>query len=574
MYLNMPVLSPLLSCAFLFSGFCCAAMGDERDFLGTPHSGPREVVGLSASKCAICHAKSTNASAEDLPTDVAGRGNDGWIRGDELRTWVREDLHYQAFAVLLGEQSQQMAKRLGIVDAKGQSLVHQDRRCLACHSTVPVEQMKVNGDLLLQDTRRDSKFTIGVSCEACHGPAGNRTGEAKGWEEVHVVDPLWRTMDAKRKFEEFGYWDVHSTRTQTRICLSCHMGNVDQKKIITHEMYAAGHPPLPSFELSQFTHQLPRHWRRLDEKPKPIRDEFLKRSADAGSLVAFDPADLPITKATLIAALVTVEEAMQYNANLMGNEPGSSEWPELANYSCFACHHELQRNGWRKARRFTSVPGRPSLQEWPFALSQAAVMALGEDVADFKDKLHGVAAALDAKPFGEFNDLKQALKAMAATSEKQSRKLDAMVINPKLVEAFLKQTAQLAAAEQFLDYDSARQVVWAYERAQSELAQRSRASDGSAIPSGGDIPSKWSAQNPILQDFDQQLFLWLPAMREAGSNPEIVELYSGDRKVSHQLKVVKTADVLHRISAYQPEAIREGFKELLKRQPTVVKARD
>ena len=32
------------------------------------------------------------------------------------------------------------------------------------------------------------------------------------------------------------------------MCLSCHLGNAREGRVVTHEMYAAGHPPLPGFE--------------------------------------------------------------------------------------------------------------------------------------------------------------------------------------------------------------------------------------------------------------------------------------------------------------------------------------
>ena len=40
-----------------------------------------------------------------------------------------------------------------------------------------------------------------------------------------------------------------------------------------HEWYAAGHPPLPSFELATFESQMPAHWKSLREKgPFAFRD--------------------------------------------------------------------------------------------------------------------------------------------------------------------------------------------------------------------------------------------------------------------------------------------------------------
>ena len=46
-----------------------------------------------------------------------------------------------------------------------------------------------------------------------------------------------------------------------KLCLSCHVGNAAQGKVITHAMYAAGHPPLPAMDIATFALNQPQHWR-------------------------------------------------------------------------------------------------------------------------------------------------------------------------------------------------------------------------------------------------------------------------------------------------------------------------
>ena len=36
-------------------------------------------------------------------------------------------------------------------------------------------------------------------------------------------------------------------------------------------MYAAGHPPLPPFELATFLARMPRHWQDLHQMPKDVQ---------------------------------------------------------------------------------------------------------------------------------------------------------------------------------------------------------------------------------------------------------------------------------------------------------------
>lgn len=552
--------------------------GNARDLLGNPESGSRKVIGLKGSNCLACHGNATSKSDLELAPDLGSRGNDGWFLGDEILTWSKHDNHLESYSVLLNEQSRQIAKQLGIVDAVGESLVHRDRRCLSCHSSVPVDQMPLQGELVQGETRNDPRYTIGVSCEACHGPAGKGTNGAEGWGVAHTRREIdqhnsgtWRTLSPQKKFEEFGYWNVHSTRTQTRICLSCHLGNAEQKKIITHEMYAAGHPPLPSFELSQFVHQMPRHWRRLDEKPKELRDDFLegtRAQRDAGQFpVDYDPQGIAITKASMIAALVTLEESMRLTADLL-NHPDCAA-PELANYACFGCHHELVRDGWRKTRRLmgtpgrlTVIPGRPTLHEWPFALASVVAATLSNDGEDsaLHTEIHGVAAALSSQPYGNVTELSAAARKLANAAERHSADLNSRPVDRAYAQRLLAGIANYAASEkEFLDYDTARQFVWAYERTKGQLDS----SHDQQVQWGTTNPLNLTGSNQILQGFEASLVLSLTANRIGET---AVEMQTGNKSFSRSQRAVDVANSLKRIASYDPEATRNAFRELKRLQ--------
>ena len=45
-------------------------------------------------------------------------------------------------------------------------------------------------------------------------------------------------------------------------------------KVITHEMYAAGHPPLAGLEVAAFSDEMPRHWQYVKEKSKTVQETF------------------------------------------------------------------------------------------------------------------------------------------------------------------------------------------------------------------------------------------------------------------------------------------------------------
>ncbi len=548
-------------CLPLLTGLPVLAEGPAarnlQDRMGSHPGGSRKVIGLLNTNCSLCHGKP--ASRTDADQDVVSDiGNDHWILQDELLTWEKMDYHHQAFATLLTEQSQQIAKLLGVVDSEGNSIVHRDRRCLSCHSSMPVDQMALKGDLVQEETQRNPRYTIGVSCEACHGPAGKRADGAEGWGAAHSKphdqdDPstTWRALSPQTKFDEFGYWDVHSPRTQARICLSCHVGNAEQQKVITHEMYAAGHPPLPSFEQSQFIQQMPRHWRRLDEKNERVRNQYLKQLEQLHpgdkSIPVYDPEEVAVTKATMIAALVALEDSMQLTADLIEGSSTDTQWPEFANYACFACHHELQRDGWRKQHRITSTPGRPTLHEWPLTLSRVVAASLNNgDSSDLFIELNAVINALNARPYGDLQGLKKATTSLAKVAELHSRKLSSTPIHREQALQFLNQIAQ-AASTDLVDYDSARQFFWAYERTDAQLFSSNREGD-----------------NPLFEDVASVVMLRLNKNRESIAP---VQMYVGAAPLQPKRPqfAVRFDNTLRTVSDYDPKAVHATFEKLRNR---------
>ena len=69
----------------------------------------------------------------------------------------------------------------------------------------------------------------------------------------------WRT----KKYEQYGMTNLRDPVRRTELCLSCHLGDIACGKFVTHDMFAAGHPPLPAFEVESFLEQMPPHWRQV-----------------------------------------------------------------------------------------------------------------------------------------------------------------------------------------------------------------------------------------------------------------------------------------------------------------------
>jgi hypothetical protein len=233
------------------------------------------------------------------------------VQQNEYSTWVVQDKHAHAFAVLTNPVATRMAHILKIDKADAAP------KCLACHA------------LSVPEAERARTFdsTDGVSCESCHGPASNWLGShtTKGWTHERSVAA--------------GMRDLRDPIRRSENCLACHLGNAD--KAVDHEMIAAGHPDL-YFELASFTAAMPRHWKQED----PFSDV---RMLIVGQAVQFR------------------EQLRRVARNAQGNS-----WPEFADLDCFACHHNLTNteNSWRQQQGYSGrSAGSP-----PWNLSRYAVL--------------------------------------------------------------------------------------------------------------------------------------------------------------------------------------------------------
>ena len=526
-----------------------------------PHASGRRFGGV-LDTCFNCHYKSTES--EDLPPQFRRRvSDDGWVMLNEVRTWVNHDKHQQAYAVLLNQRSQDMARILGVVE-NGQSQIHRDVRCLTCHVGMPVEQMNAgpNG-LVAEDAAQNPRFNLGVGCESCHG-AADGDADAPGWADVHDRKETWRFMSAEQKWSDYGYYDVRSPVSRARMCASCHVGNAESGRVVTHEMYAAGHPPLPGFEVSTFVDQEPQHWRDFGQKSAAIREEFLEKTG-----TSYDPAHLHETKHLLVGALVNLSEYLRLTAHLAEADAtmpvSRPEWPELAQFACYACHHELRVPSWRQERGYAVgsvssvalIPGRPAPHEWPFTLAQLGVRIAGQNPQQVEERLRRLAQPLNEQPFGSHQSLPPAAHAIADWAYGAAVQIEQQAITPEQGRALLSELAQ-AASRQPLDYDSARQITWAFNVIYRELGQR-----GEPLPfnpDGQDIG--WFARRDNLDPVERQLAsldsMLLLDLRKGRQTPQPVP---GEEEARTLLEV-NLELVLAPIDNYKPAEFNQKFAEV------------
>jgi Cytochrome c554 and c-prime len=256
-----------------------------------------------------------------------GGGGPGGSAGSEYTTWIRNDPHSRAYSVLLEDRSRRMVR--GLKDARPAT---EYPLCLGCHVRNDREAGQTPAAL-----RQD-----GVGCENCHGPAGN-------WLGLHYLDD-WKQKTPEQK-HALGMTDTSDLRQRAEACAACHVGTPGHE--VNHDLIAAGHPRL-NFEFAAYLDLMPRHWDAAAEK-KRIPDLEL-RAWTIGQL------------ASARAALLLLADRAQRAPEHPGN------WPEFAEYDCYACHHSLRTSNWQEKEGYAGrKPGSLPWGSWYFSLLPQAV---------------------------------------------------------------------------------------------------------------------------------------------------------------------------------------------------------
>ena len=364
-------------------------------------------------------------------------------RCDEAERWTKHDKHADAYKVLLGERGQRMGKILRYEVTKAP-------QCLSCHSVV------IKDEAIAKDSKA-AGFTVeeGVSCVACHGAYLD-------WVLQHsspLTAPKWRPLSRSQKESQYGMTDLWDPETRTKLCASCHIGNAGEGKVVTHDMYAAGHPPLPGFEVAMFGDEMPRHWETRSEK----KDEKLWKEQK------YDGKTREQTQLLLVGSAVGLGESLRLISAQAGESLKHSGDPELAMFDCYSCHHEIRSPSWRQTRLPVGKPGRVPMRTWPIELVRLSVRHLAKDDAGGKADLakldaHMVALqkAFTAKQLGDADQIVKEANLFAKWADKLAKDLQDSTVDEAATRKLLDELPTMFAKKTH-DFDSARQIAWGYE---------------------------------------------------------------------------------------------------------------
>jgi hypothetical protein len=436
-------------------------------------------------------------------------------RGNEYDTWVL-DRHKVAYSALSGKRAERMQE---ILKEKIPNVAIAPE-CLSCHSANCTPDQA--GD-------RASLLKEGVTCVVCHGPFDE-------WVDKHTPQnpkkrDAWRALDRKEKERLYGMTDLWDPATRTELCASCHVGNAKEGKFITHDMYAAGHPPLPNIEFAAFCEEMPRHWEYLREKNQiilpdknqTVLDIILQDRAPEERKIL---ADSERTQVAVIGGAVALRTSLNLLVakaqDCVDAKEAAKKSLDYALFDCGACHHELTLPSWRQERGYNGLkPGRPMMNIWPTTLARIGSRYVGKEEKDLDQHWAGLAETFSERPFGEPGQVAKAASRWANHTQELINKLKESKFD-RDAQVRMKSLLLDIAGDKYLDYDSARQCAWALFMVSEELDWKKEWKDRNAKELYRSRLKQFSEPlNGILQltmlsdkepDYDKQLENALKAM--------------------------------------------------------------
>jgi len=368
-----------------------------------PHYADDAHLGVATCASSVCHGSIK-------PRDTTK------VLQNEYVVWSRMDAHSNAYKTLLSEESEWIAKNLGLPNA------HEAQMCLDCH-----------GDNVAAK-HQGSRFQMsdGVGCESCHGGSERYLTSHTDPDRTHadnIADGLYPTDQVEAR---------------ASLCFSCHIGH--ENKIASHEIMGAGHPRL-GFELDTFTILQPAHF-LVDEDYRAG-----KQHADSATVWAQGQIEAGFQSLRLIEAHLETETL----------------FPEISLFDCHSCHHPMSDLKWQSMDRVGLPPGAVRLNDAGFVMLLPLSDALPGSEGDIEAGLRNLQIAVHTNKNvnGSVEALRVKLKALKTNLNQSSLNHD------KLINEVLL----MGAKGEFQDYVAAEQAVMAIDLLYSHLSQRDTQAD-------------------------------------------------------------------------------------------------
>ena len=332
--------------------------------------------------------------------------SDSNVLQNEYITWEDQDPHSQAYKILLTDESQRIARNLGLGSAEKEEV------CLNCHADNVPEEIRA----------KTFQISDGVGCEACHGGANN-------WMSVHVSG----SSDHKKNIAA-GMYPTDQPLARAKLCLSCHFGTED--RFVTHKIMGAGHPRM-SFELDTYTWTQPAHYK--------VDDDYVSRKGKILSV-----------KVWAVGQAFAINTLLDAMTDPSRNKDGI--FPELVFYDCHSCHHPMSDIKWVPRDSHGTGPGIPRIFDANMIMMKEILNRIDNDISEeFSIKVRKLHQS-SIEGFGSMTESANRLKTLMENileliTNHSFTKNDMLSIISSLIDKGL--------SGEYLDYSGAEQAVMA-----------------------------------------------------------------------------------------------------------------
>ena len=446
-----------------------------------------------SSGCILCHSNKDPLGNQGLIGLKQARTFLG-VDEKEIQNIDSADIHARALSKIQdqdGNWSRIVKQILGNLQIQENSPAFKEK-CLTCHAGIQAKTSQPGrSEISFNSDLRDTLGKHSIGCEACHG-------SGKEYYISHSK-PDWieKSIDEKK---DSGFYDLANPAIAAQVCLSCHLGNPAESKVITHDMYAAGHPPLPPFELAKFYKETcAQHWVDLPQKIRSwnptnqtgnkeklayLQQHLTLSSKPDGTT----PSDYQAASAEHFAN-TQKSRIGQWSATLMNHElllhsaSTQSGFRDYASFDCVGCHQTLYKQV-RGASAATNspigygiagrVPGRPISLVWtriPTSTPSSSSSNPVQDQNSFLQLEANLDRLFNAVPFGDAIAIKEQLigsNPLREKAKKDLRKSASVLLDRNAATLWLKDyliTRQPTLGNEWV----AKQVYWTIEAYMEDL---------------------------------------------------------------------------------------------------------